>query len=98
MRRPGTAGGLLFVLACAAACGRGVTAVRVAGGRVRLTCAFEVQHGEKRAWLAETADGTEFTRRDRKPLAAYPGLTFEVTVGPDDYLLVGPTPDAADTL
>jgi hypothetical protein len=82
----------------AAECGLAVTAVPADGGRVKLTCAFQVQHGDKRAWVAETADGTEFTRRDRKPLAEYPRLTFEVTVEPDDYLLIGPTPDAADTL
>ena len=82
----------------AAECGLAVTAAPAAGGRVRLACAFQVQHGDKRAWLAETADGSEFTRRDRKPLAAYPALTFEVTVGPDDYLLIGATADPADTL
>lgn len=80
-----------------AECGLAVTASET-GGRVKLTCAVQVQHGDKRAWLAETADGTEFTRRDRKPLAAYPALTFDVTVGPDDYLLLGATADPADTL
>jgi hypothetical protein len=81
-----------------AECGLAVTAVPAAGRRVKLTCAFQVQHGDKRAWLAETADGSEFTRRDRKPMETFPGLTFEVTVEPDDYLLVGPTADPIDTL
>ncbi|SRR5581483_4495303 len=81
-----------------AECGLSVTARPAEGGQVTLLCEPQVQHGEKQAWLKPTTDGTGFARRDAKPLETYPTLSFEVTLGPQDYLLVGPTEDPADTL
>jgi len=82
----------------AAACGLSVTAHAVEGGRVRLVCELQVQHGERQAFLKPTSDGTSFAREDRKPLEAYPTLTWTLTLGPTDYLVVGPADDVADTL
>lgn len=82
----------------AAECGLSVTARPAGGDRVTLACEPQVQHGDKQAWLKPSADGTEFTRRDAKPLESYPALGFEVTLGPQDYLLLGPADDPADTL
>jgi hypothetical protein len=82
----------------AAECGLSVTARPGEGDRVTLVCEPQVQHGDKQAWLKPSADGTEFTRRDAKPLEAFPTLAFEVTLGPQDYLLIGPADDPADTL
>lgn len=82
----------------AAECGLAVTATPTPGGRLKLSCAVQVQHGDKRAWLAESADGSEFTRRDRKPLATYPALTFEVVVDAEDYVLIGAIAEPGDSL
>ena len=82
----------------AAECGLSVTARPGEGDRVTLVCEPQVQHGDKQAWLKPSADGTEFTRRDAKPLEAFPTLGFEVTLGPQDYLVVGPADEPADTL
>jgi hypothetical protein len=82
----------------AAECGLSVTAQPADGGRVRLVCELQVQHGERQAFLKPTSDGTSFAREDRKPLEAYPTLTWQVTLGPTDYLVVGPADDVADTL
>ncbi|HVK18271.1 MAG TPA: hypothetical protein VM533_15120 [Fimbriiglobus sp.] len=81
-----------------AECGLSVTVRPGEGDRVTLVCEPQVQHGDKQAWLKPSADGTEFTRRDAKPLEAFPTLSFEVTLGPQDYLLVGPADEPADTL
>jgi hypothetical protein len=82
----------------AAECGVSVTAHPADGGRVRLVCELQVQHGERQPFLRPTSDGTGFTREDRKPLDAYPTLGWEVTLGPADYLVVGPADEVADTL
>jgi hypothetical protein len=81
-----------------AECGLSVTTTPGEGDRVTLICEPQVQHGDKQAWLKPSADGTEFTRRDAKPLESFPTLSFEVTLGPQDYLLIGPTEDPVDTL
>lgn len=79
-------------------CGFSVTASKFDGDRVKLVLEPQLQHGDKQLYLKASADETGFTRQDRKPLEAYAALTFEVTVGPKDYLIVGPTADPADTL
>jgi hypothetical protein len=63
-----------------------------------LHCELQVQHGDRQGWLKPSADGTAFAREDHKPLAAYPTLSWEVTVGPSDYLVVGAAEQPADTL
>lgn len=79
-------------------CGLAVTARPADGGRVTLRCAPQVQFGDRQQYLKPTADGTGFARQEQKPLDAYPTLGFEVTVGPGEYLVVGPTADPAGTL
>jgi hypothetical protein len=81
-----------------AECGLAITAKPAEGNRVTLLCEPRVQYGDKQGWLQPTTDGSGFTRQERKPLEAYPTLSFEVTLGPQDYLIVGPADDAADTL
>ncbi len=82
----------------AAECGLSVTAYPADGGRVRLVCEPQVQHGERQPFLKPTSDGTGFTREDRKPLESYPTLGWEITLAPTDYLVVGAAEDAAGTL
>lgn len=82
----------------AAECGLSITARPGPDGRVRVTCEPQVQHGDRQTWLRPTADGTAFDRREQKSLAAYPTLGWDVVLGPDEFLIVGPTADPAGTL
>ena len=82
----------------AAECGVRVTAAPAAGGQVELTVEPQVQHGDKLPYLKPSADGTALAREDRKALKPYPALAFGVTLGPKDVLVIGPTPDPAETL
>jgi hypothetical protein len=75
----------------AAECGLAVTPTAADGGRVKLAFEPRIQHGAKQGWLRPTADGTGFAWRDGKPIEAFAKLGGEVTLGPKDYLLVGPT-------
>jgi len=79
-------------------CGLNLTATPVHTDRVKLLCEPQVQYGDKELSLAPSADNTQLTRRERKPLEAFNTLTFDVTLGPDDYLLFGPTEDPTDRL
>ena len=67
-------------------------------GRVRLWCEPQIQHGDKRAWFRPNEDGTQFAKCEEVPLEKYPGLGFEVTLGPDDYLVIGWAADEPDSL
>jgi len=82
----------------AAECGLRVTATVAAGGGVTLAVEPQVQHGDKQLFMKPTADGTAFAREDRKALKGYPSLAFEVTLGPKDALVIGPTADPAESL
>ena len=79
-------------------CGLSVTANPIHADRVKLLCEPQVQFGDKELSLKPTADNSQFTRQERKPLETFNTLTFEVTLGPDDYLLFGPTENPADRL
>ena len=79
-------------------CGLSVTAKSADAGRVTLRCEPEVQHGDRQQYLKPTADGTGFSRREQKSKDGYPTLGFEVTVGPGEYLVVGPTVEPTGTL
>jgi hypothetical protein len=57
--------------------------------RVRLVCEPQIQHGERREWLRPSADGTGFVKVEEVPLERYPALAFDVTLGRNEYLLVG---------
>ena len=81
-----------------AECGLQITAGPTAADRVKLVCEVQVQHGDKQALLALSPDAGGFTRQEKKPLKAFPALTFEVVLGPDDYLVVGPTDAPAGKL
>lgn len=67
-------------------------------GRVKLACEPQVQHGDRQEWLRPTADGTRFVVHGEVPTERFPELGFEVTLGPNDYLLVGWSAASGDTL
>jgi hypothetical protein len=58
-------------------------------GRVKLRCEPQIQHGERREWLRPTADATEFVMQGEVPTERFPALAFDVTIGPNEYLLIG---------
>lgn len=79
-------------------CGLQITARPTASDLVELVCEPQIQHGDRQTLLKPTADNTGFTSQERKPLKTFPALTFTVTLGPADYLVVGPTAEPAGQL
>lgn len=71
---------------------------RCPDGRVKVCCEPQVQHGDRQEFFRPTADATGFTVQGEVPLERYPTLGFEVTLGPNDYLIVGWPAEAAETL
>jgi acetyl esterase/lipase len=60
-------------------------------GRVTLSVEPRVQHANKQGWLRPNADLTGFAWADSKPVESFAKLTFEAGLGPQDYLIIGPT-------
>jgi hypothetical protein len=58
-------------------------------GRVRIYCEPQIQHGVRREWYRPTEDGTQLAKFDEVPLERYPACGFHVTLGADDYLVIG---------
>ncbi|MCZ2342926.1 MAG: hypothetical protein LC104_14225 [Bacteroidales bacterium] len=81
-----------------AECGLRITAQPTENGKITLTCEPQVQHGANQAWIRPNADGTGFMRKEQKAQSGYPTLSWEVTAGPHDYLIIGPTEDPTGTL
>ncbi len=79
-------------------CGLQITARPTGSDLVELVCEPQIQYGDKQTLLKPTSDNTGFTSQERKPLKTFPALTFTVTLGPADYLLVGPTAEPAGKL
>lgn len=79
-------------------CGLDVVVRPTADGRVTLRATIQLQHGERLPVLAASADGTGFTKVDQRPLDVFQELTFEVTLGRRDVLVVGATEEPAGTL
>jgi len=81
-----------------AECALSLTAWPADNNRVRLVCELLVQHGDRQSWIAPTTDGTAFTRQERKNLETFPTLSWEITLSPGDYLVVGATDNPVGTL
>jgi hypothetical protein len=81
-----------------ARCGILVRPEALDDGRVKITCEPQVQHGERREWLRPSEDGTGFVKFEEVPLARYPALAFDATLGRNEFLLVGWPADQPDTL
>lgn len=81
-----------------AECGLRITAQPTENGKITLTCEPQVQHGASQAWIRPTADGTGFMRKEQKAQSGYTTLTWEVTLGAHEYLIVGPSEDPTGTL
>jgi hypothetical protein len=68
------------------------------GGRVKVYCEPQIQHGEKRDWFRASADGTGLVKYEEIPLARYPVLGFDAQLGRNEYLVIGWQADQPDTL
>lgn len=79
-------------------CGIRITARPTENGKITLLCEPQMQHGDSQAWIRPRADGTGFTRQEQKAQSDYTTLSWEITAGPHDYLIVGPCEDPAGTL
>jgi hypothetical protein len=92
---PDLAGARTDVTLKAAACGILVRPAWGGDGRLKVWCEPHVQHGEKESRFEPNGDGTGFALTGEVPTERYPGLGFEVVLGPDDHLVIG-SPAAAD--
>ena len=66
--------------------------------RIRFRCTLAIQTGSKQAWLRPSADRTQFKWDRSKSREILETLAFEVTLGPGEYLVVGPTEQPGGTL
>ena len=73
----------------AAECGLQITPTAAPGGRLKLACELQIQHGERQLYLAPTADGSGFARKDHRPTEPFHTLNWEVTLDRDEILVVG---------
>ena len=81
-----------------ARCGVQVRPEVLPDGRVKVWCEPQIQHGERRDWLRPSADGTGFVKFEEIPLARYSVLTFDASLGRNEYLVIGWQADQPDTL
>jgi hypothetical protein len=79
-------------------CGLQMQASPVEKDRVKLIFHPQLQHGDKQALLKPSADGSEFSRVNQKPILNFEALNCEVILGPTDYLILGTIPEPLGTL
>lgn len=77
--------------------GMTVTAQRTDDGRVRLTLLPQCQYGNRTLRL-QPLDGDGWALGGSKAIEKYSGLSFNVTLSPQDYLVIGTRFDQANTL
>jgi hypothetical protein len=81
-----------------ARCGILVRPEAAEDGRVKVACEPQIQHGQRRELLRPSEDGTGWVKFEEVPLARYQPLAFEVTLGRNEFLLVGWRADQPGTL
>jgi hypothetical protein len=74
-----------------------VTPQRTDDGRVRLTLLPQIQHGGRTLRL-QPLDGDNWSFAGSKSVEKYSGLAFDVTLSPQDYLIIGTHYDHPSTL
>jgi hypothetical protein len=60
---------------------------RFADGRIRLHCEPQVLHGDRKTWPQLTALGANWL--EERATERYPDLAWDVTLAPNEYLIVG---------
>lgn len=81
-----------------ARCGVLVRPTWAGDGKIRVWCEPQIQHGERVDRYHPTEDGTGLTVTGEVPTESFPGLGFEVVLGPNDHLVIGSPAAAAGTL
>lgn len=66
--------------------------------RIRLYCELRLQHGDKQSYLEPSDDGSRFTKTNRKPLHDFPTLKWTVDLDRNDFLILGPTVNPANSI
>ncbi|HEX4608954.1 MAG TPA: hypothetical protein VH092_12175, partial [Urbifossiella sp.] len=92
---PDLAGARKDVTLRTASCGILVRPTWGGEGKLRVWCEPQIQYGEREDRFHPTGDGTGLTMSGEVPTERYPGLGFEVVLGPDDHLVIG-SPAGAD--
>jgi hypothetical protein len=67
-------------------------------GRTRLQFTPQLHHGDKKLVPKAAADGSGFILQEEWPTNSYPSLAWEVTLAPNQYVVVGARLDHAETL
>jgi hypothetical protein len=75
-----------------------IVATPAESGKVKLTLEPRVQHGSRLFGYKPTADATGFTWLDQKTQERFPTMKFEVTLAPEEFLIIGPGAMPAKTL
>jgi hypothetical protein len=75
-----------------------VTATLTADGRTRLAFEPQVSHGATNLFPRPADDLSGWVLREERPTAKFPELRWEVTLAPNEYLIIGGRYDHPDTL
>jgi hypothetical protein len=67
-------------------------------GHIRLLCTPQIRHGESNRSLWAASDHSGWVLRTDRPTETYSSLTWEVTLAPNQYVLVGARADRPETL
>jgi hypothetical protein len=69
-----------------------------ADGKTRLHFTPKVEHGEPTPQYAPVPDQADWVMEIRRPSVSYPELAWDVTLAPNEYLVLGGWPDQTGTL
>jgi hypothetical protein len=61
----------------------------VDGGKVKLWCEPQIQHGDYEIRFRPSEDGTQISKFEEIPNEKYPSIGFEVQLKPDECLVIG---------
>jgi len=78
-----------------AICGLSITPFQTENGRVRLRCVPRIEHGEKKAFTVENGN---WALQGERPVQVFEPLTWDLTLGTNEYLIVGTTSGHPHTL
>jgi hypothetical protein len=91
-------GGPAEVVLQQAQCSLVVVPTLTADGKTRLHFAPKVEHGEMLPRYAAAPDQSDWVMEIRRQSVSYPDLGWDVTVGGNEYLVIGAWPDQPGTL
>jgi hypothetical protein len=81
-----------------ALCALVVTATLVEDGRIRLSFVPQVKHGQSMNVFRPTPNGQDFMMQQERPTENYTALGWEITTGPNEYVIIGGRMDRPESL